>query len=124
MSLMKRLLSSRGVPAPSSWRRIRLRLNAPTWISWRFRMFSCPRRWQRRIPFQRDGRNSECGWPGEASNHAVGARHLSADAECTEDLAILYADRSLDFLILAAVFEKNAVGLLGWKVASIRLSLL
>lgn len=39
-----------------------------------------------------DGRNSDCRWPGEASNHSVSARHLSADAEFAEDLAIRYAD--------------------------------
>lgn len=41
---------------------------------------------------RRDGRNSDCRWPGEASNHSVSARHLSADAEFAEDLAIRYAD--------------------------------
>jgi len=41
---------------------------------------------------RRDGRNSDCRWPGETSNHAVNARHLSADAEFAEDLAIRYAD--------------------------------
>ena len=41
---------------------------------------------------RRDGRNSDCRWPGEASNHSVNARHLSADAEFAEDLAIRYAD--------------------------------
>jgi hypothetical protein len=41
---------------------------------------------------RRDGRNSECRWPEEASNHSVSARHLSADAEFAEDLAIRYAD--------------------------------
>lgn len=41
---------------------------------------------------RRDGRNSDCRWPGEASNHSVSARHLSADAEFGEDLAIRYAD--------------------------------
>jgi len=41
---------------------------------------------------RRDGRNSDCRWPGEISNHAVSARHLSADAEFAEDLAIRYAD--------------------------------
>jgi hypothetical protein len=40
----------------------------------------------------RNGRNSECRWPGEASNHSVSPRHLSADAEFAEDLAIRYAD--------------------------------
>ena len=39
-----------------------------------------------------DGRNSDCGWPGETSNRPVSARHLSADAEFAEDLAIRYAD--------------------------------
>jgi len=34
-----RFLHSRGVPAPISWRRMRLKLKAPTWISCRFRMF-------------------------------------------------------------------------------------
>jgi len=41
---------------------------------------------------RRDGRNSDCRWPGEGSNHSVSARHLSADAEFAEDLAIRYAD--------------------------------
>jgi len=41
---------------------------------------------------RRDGRNSECRWPGEACNHPVSASHLSADAEFAEDLAIRYAD--------------------------------
>ncbi len=41
---------------------------------------------------RRDGRNSDCNWPGETSNHPVSARHLSADAEFAEDLAIRYAD--------------------------------
>src|ERR1700683_2147449 len=45
-----RFFNSRGVPAPSSLRRIRLQLNAPTWTSCRFRMCSRPRRWQRRMP--------------------------------------------------------------------------
>jgi len=39
-----------------------------------------------------DGRNSDCRWPGEASVHPVSARHISADAEFAEDLAIRYAD--------------------------------
>ncbi len=41
---------------------------------------------------RRDGRNSDCRWPGETSDHPVSARHLSADAEFAEDLAIRYAD--------------------------------
>lgn len=41
---------------------------------------------------RRDGRNSDCKWPGESSTHPVSARHLSADAEFAEDLAIRYAD--------------------------------
>ena len=41
---------------------------------------------------QRDGRNSDCRWPAEASNHSADARRLSADAEFAEDLAIRYAD--------------------------------
>lgn len=41
---------------------------------------------------RRNGRNPECRWPGEASNHSVSPRHLSADAEFAEDLAIRYAD--------------------------------
>jgi hypothetical protein len=40
---------------------------------------------------RRDGRNSDCRWPGE-TNHPVSTRHLSADAEFAEDLAIRYAD--------------------------------
>jgi hypothetical protein len=50
MRLAARFFISRGVPAPSSLRRIKLKLNAPTWINCRFRMFSRPRRWQRRRP--------------------------------------------------------------------------
>ena len=41
---------------------------------------------------RREGRNSDCRWPGETSNHPVNARHLSADPEFAEDLAIRYAD--------------------------------
>ena len=41
---------------------------------------------------RRDGRNSDCRWPGETSHPPVSARHLSADAEFAEDLAIRYAD--------------------------------
>ena len=41
---------------------------------------------------RRDGRNSECRWPGETPKHPASARHLSADAEFAEDLAIRYAD--------------------------------
>jgi len=41
---------------------------------------------------RRDGRNSDCRWPGETSKHPISARHLSADAEFAEDLAIRYAD--------------------------------
>lgn len=41
---------------------------------------------------RRDGRNSDCRWPGEPSKQLVSARHLSADAEFAEDLAIRYAD--------------------------------
>ena len=45
-----RFFHSRGVPAPISLRRMRLKLKAPTWISCRFRMFSCPRKWVRLMP--------------------------------------------------------------------------
>ena len=41
---------------------------------------------------RRDGRNSDCRWPEELTHHSVSARHLSADAEFAEDLAIRYAD--------------------------------
>jgi hypothetical protein len=41
---------------------------------------------------RRDGRNSDCKWPRETSNSPATARHLSADAEFAEDLAIRYAD--------------------------------
>jgi len=41
---------------------------------------------------RRDGRNSDCRWPREPANHPADARHLSADAEFAEDLAIRYAD--------------------------------
>jgi hypothetical protein len=37
-----RFFSCRGVPAPSSFRKIKLRLNAPTCTNCRFRMFSRP----------------------------------------------------------------------------------
>ena len=39
-----------------------------------------------------DGRNSDCKWPAETSHHSADPRHLSADAEFAEDLAIRYAD--------------------------------
>ncbi|MGH9657151.1 MAG: hypothetical protein ACRD96_01335 [Bryobacteraceae bacterium] len=41
---------------------------------------------------RRDGRNSDCRWPAESIPHPADARHLSADAEFAEDLAIRYAD--------------------------------
>ena len=41
---------------------------------------------------RREGRNAECKWPGEIPRHSADARHLSADAEFAEDLAIRYAD--------------------------------
>lgn len=41
---------------------------------------------------RRDGRNSDCRWPGEVPVEPVSARHISADAEFAEDLAIRYAD--------------------------------
>ncbi len=41
---------------------------------------------------RRDGRNSDCRWPTEAAGQSPDARHLSADAEFAEDLAIRYAD--------------------------------
>jgi len=41
---------------------------------------------------RRDGRNSDCRWPAETAEHSPDARHLSADAEFAEDLAIRYAD--------------------------------
>jgi hypothetical protein len=41
---------------------------------------------------RRDGRNADCRWPGEIPVHSADPRHLSADAEFAEDLAIRYAD--------------------------------
>jgi hypothetical protein len=41
---------------------------------------------------RRDGRNSDCRWPAETAQHSADVRHLSADAEFAEDLAIRYAD--------------------------------
>ncbi len=41
--------SLRSVPAPMAWRKMRLRLKAPTWMSSRLSMFSCSRRWVRRM---------------------------------------------------------------------------
>ena len=41
---------------------------------------------------RRDGRNSDCRWPAESARHPADERHLSADAEFAEDLAIRYAD--------------------------------
>lgn len=41
---------------------------------------------------RRDGRNSDCRWPAEAGGLRADARHLSADAEFAEDLAIRFAD--------------------------------
>lgn len=42
---------------------------------------------------RQEGRNEDCRWPGETRNHPPTSRHLSADAEFAEDLAIRYADR-------------------------------
>jgi len=41
---------------------------------------------------RRDGRNSDCRWPEEAPVQPLSARHISADAEYAEDLAIRFAD--------------------------------
>jgi hypothetical protein len=41
---------------------------------------------------RRDGRNSDCRWPGESGRHPASNWHLSQDAEFAEDLAIRYAD--------------------------------
>ena len=41
---------------------------------------------------RREGRNADCKWPGDISGRSADARHLSADAEFAEDLAIRYAD--------------------------------
>lgn len=41
---------------------------------------------------RRDGRNSDCKWPSASVGRDGGPRHLSADAEYAEDLAIRYAD--------------------------------
>ena len=41
---------------------------------------------------RRNGRNSDCTWPGEAPRQTATPAHLSADAEFAEDLAIRYAD--------------------------------
>ena len=41
---------------------------------------------------RREGRNADCKWPGEIPLHPADPRHLSADAEFAEDLAIRYAD--------------------------------
>jgi len=41
---------------------------------------------------RRQGRNTDCGWGAETPLHAATERHLSADAEFAEDLAIRYAD--------------------------------
>jgi hypothetical protein len=41
---------------------------------------------------RRDGRNSDCKWPAEVIRRFPDPRHLSADAEFAEDLAIRYAD--------------------------------
>jgi hypothetical protein len=41
---------------------------------------------------RRDGRNSDCRWPGETLEHSASPWHLSQDAEFAEDLAIRYAD--------------------------------
>ncbi len=41
---------------------------------------------------RRDGRNADCKWPQEISIRSAEPRHLSADAEFAEDLAIRYAD--------------------------------
>ncbi|HXN46825.1 MAG TPA: hypothetical protein VN893_09325 [Bryobacteraceae bacterium] len=41
---------------------------------------------------RREGRNADCKWPAETSGRSADPRHLSADAEFAEDLAIRYAD--------------------------------
>ena len=41
---------------------------------------------------RREGRNSDCRWPGEPVAQSATPAHLSADAEFAEDLAIRFAD--------------------------------
>jgi hypothetical protein len=41
---------------------------------------------------RREGRNADCKWTPEIPPHIATERHLSADAELAEDLAIRYAD--------------------------------
>jgi hypothetical protein len=41
---------------------------------------------------RREGRNTDCKWPGENPLRNATPAHLSADAEFAEDLAIRYAD--------------------------------
>jgi hypothetical protein len=41
---------------------------------------------------RRAGRNSDCRWSAETIGRSADARHLSADSEFAEDLAIRYAD--------------------------------
>lgn len=41
---------------------------------------------------RREGRNSDCRWPGESAQRPASAWHLSEEAELAEDLAIRYAD--------------------------------
>src|ERR1700737_1098877 len=41
---------------------------------------------------RRNGRNSDCRWPAEATDHPANTQHLSEDAEFAEDLAIPHAD--------------------------------
>jgi hypothetical protein len=41
---------------------------------------------------RREGRNADCRWPVEISDHSADPRYLSADAEFAEELAIRYAD--------------------------------
>ena len=41
---------------------------------------------------RRDGRNSDCNWPGAIAGQSSTPRQMSADAEFAEDLAIRYGD--------------------------------
>jgi hypothetical protein len=60
---------------------------------------------------RREGRNSDCRWPGETGMKEIdkraSGRHLSEDAELAEDLAIRYADAH--YGLRSGHFESNDV---------------
>jgi hypothetical protein len=54
---------------------------------------------------RRDGRNADCQWPSSPTRRDANPRHISADAEFAEDLAIRYADAHFGHSVSGEEYE-------------------